>query len=200
VTAPAGSRRGGVPPPWPDGNLEVIPTGSPRGWKRARLATDGEVHAAALYSDEAVDLWSVTDAAFCHMGGDPFEPGHLQHCQCGLRVWDSRASLDRDLSCGIYATILPIAVLCAVAWQPPSVKEERCRRVARAELLGVSVRNYCMHCARRGVRGFVNGRALGRHTYELWTSCEVCADDTWISIDDAAKSLGVPIRVDPWLP
>lgn len=200
MTAPAGSRRGGVPPPWPDGNLEVIPTGSPRGWKRARLATDGEVHAAALYSDEAVDLWSVTDAAFCHMGGDPFEPGHLQHCQCGLRVWDSRASLDRDLSCGIYATILPIAVLCAVAWQPPSVKEERCRRVARAELLGVSVRNYCMHCARRGVRGFVNGRALGRHTYELWTSCEVCADDTWISIDDAAKSLGVPIRVDPWLP
>ncbi|MGB5186175.1 MAG: hypothetical protein WBN35_09875 [Acidimicrobiia bacterium] len=158
------------------------------------------MHVAALYSDERSDLWSVTGKAFCHMGGDPFEPGHLRDCQCGLRVWDSRAKLDRDLSCGIDASIMPIAVLCAVSWRPPSVKEDRCRRVAATDLLGVSVRNYCMRCTKRGVRGFVKGRSLGRKTHELWTSCESCADDSWITIEDAATSLGVPIVVDPWLP
>ena len=200
MTAPSGPRRGGLPPPWPDGHPDAIPAGAPRGWKRARLASDGQVHVAALYSDEPSDLWSVTGNAFCHMGGDPFQPGHLQECQCGLRVWDSRAKLNRDLSCGIYASILPISVLCAVSWRPPSVKEARCRRVAATDLLGVSVRNYCMRCTKRGVRGFVHGRALGWTTHELWTACEDCADGFWITIDEAAASLGVPVVVDPWLP
>lgn len=200
MTSTSAPRSGSRPAPWPDGHPDALPTGSPRGWKRARLADDGEVHVAALYSDEASDMWSVTGAAFCHMGGSPFEPGHLQNCECGLRVWDSRTKLNRDLSCGINASIIPVSVLCAVTWQAPSVKEPRCRRVASADLIGVSVRNYCMRCAKRGVRGFVHGRAVGRTTHELWTACEHCADDSWISLKDAAASLGVPIVVDPWLP
>jgi hypothetical protein len=191
---------GTTPPPWPDGTRDVIPAGAPRGWKRARLATDGEVHIAALYSDEPADLWSVTGEAFCHMGGNPFEPGHLEHCKCGLRVWDSRSAVNRDLSCGVGATINPIAVLCAVEWRPPSVRERRCRRVAAATLIGVSVRNYCLKCARRGVVGFVRGREIGRRTYELWGICARCADETMITVDDAARSLGVPVVVDPWMP
>ncbi len=189
----------GVPPPWPDGKTDVLPTGSPRGWKRARLATDGEVHVVALYSDAPEDVWSVTGEAFCHMGGDPFAPGHLEQCQCGLRVWDSRVAVDRDLSTGIVATINPIAVLCAVEWRPPSTQERRYRRVAAASLIGVSVRNYCLRCARRGVRGFIRGRQMGRTTYELWGVCERCADETLVTIDEAAASLGVPVVVDPWM-
>jgi len=200
VTSGADTGRGGLPPPWPDGYPDVIPTGAPRGWKKARLVADGEVHVAALYSDDPIDMWSTTGVAFCHMGGDPFEPGHLQHCQCGLRVWDSRRKLDRDLSCGVGASINPIAVLCAVEWRPPSVLEERCRRVAAVTLIGVSVRNYCLRCARRGVRGFIHGRSIGRKTYELWGVCEHCADETFITIDEASESLGVPIVVDPWMP
>lgn len=200
MTNPSPSRSGRLPPPWPDGHPDVIPTGAPRGWKKARLAIDGDVHVAALYSDEPDDLWSVTGVAFCHMGGDPFEPGHLQHCRCGLRVWDSRTKLDRDLSCGAGASINPIAVRCAVEWRPPSVQEPRCRRVAAATLIGVSVRNYCLRCARRGVRGFVSGRAIGRTTHELWGACERCTDETWITIEEASASLGVPIVVDTWMP
>lgn len=202
VTPVAGSTTGGLPPPWPDGYPDVIPTGSPRGWKRSRLAADadGAVHVAALYSDEAADLWSVTGVAFCHMGGDPFQPGHLQHCKCGLRVWDSRTKLDRDLSCGVGASIMPVSVLCAVEWRPPSIQEPRCRRVASTSLIGVSVREYCMRCAKRGVHGFVHGRPLSRTTFELWAACEDCADKSWISIAEASASLGVPIIVDPWLP
>jgi hypothetical protein len=191
--------KGGMPPAWPDGYPDVIPTGSPRGWKRARLVADGEVHIAALYSDESVDLWSNTGRAFCHMGGNPLEPGHLQQCKCGLRVWDSRSKLDHDLSCGVGASVMPVSVLCAVEWSPPSVQEPRCRRVASTSLIGVSVRKYCMKCTRRGVYGFVHGRRLGRATFELWAACEDCADESWISIEDAAASLGVPIIVDPWL-
>jgi hypothetical protein len=191
--------KGGMPPAWPDGYPDVIPTGSPRGWKRARLVADGEVHIAALYSDESVDLWSNTGRAFCHMGGNPLEPGHLQQCKCGLRVWDSRSKLDHDLSCGVGASVMPVSVLCAVEWSPPSVQEPRCRRVASTSLIGVSVRKYCMKCTRRGVYGFVHGRRLGRATFELWAACEDCADESWISIEDATASLGVPIIVDPWL-
>lgn len=200
MTSESRPTKGGMPPPWPDGYPDVIPTGSPRGWKRARLVADGDVHIAALYSDESVDLWSNTGRAFCHMGGDPLEPGHLQQCKCGLRVWDSRSKLDHDLSCGVGASVMPVSVLCAVEWKPPSVQEPRCRRVASTSLIGVSVREYCMKCARPGVDGFVHGRRLGRATFELWAACEDCADESWISIDDAAASLGVPIIVDPWLP
>jgi len=189
-----------VPPAWPDGVPDLIPTGEPRGWKRARLVADDGVHVAALYSDESDDLWSETGVAYCHMGGNPLEPGHLQHCKCGLRVWDSKAKLNRDLSCGENASVAPVAVVCAVSWKPPSVLEDRCRRVARTALLGVAVRNYCLRCARRGVTGFVHGRFLGRHTHELWGVCDRCRDATWISIGEAAESLGVPIVVDPWLP
>ena len=192
--------KGGMPPAWPDGSPDVIPTGAPRGWKRARLVADGEVHIAALYSDESVDLWSNTGHAFCHMGGDPLEPGHLQQCKCGLRVWDSRSKLDHDLSCGLGASITPVSVLCAVEWKPPSVQEPRCRRVASTSLIGVSVRDYCMKCARRGVHGFVHGRRLSRSTYELWAVCEECVDESWESIEDVSASLGAPIIVDPWLP
>jgi len=177
----------------------VIPTGAPRGWKRARLVTDGDVHVAALYSDNLADQWSVTGIAFCHMGGDPFEPGHLEHSKCGLRVWDSRSQLDRDLSCGVGASINPIAVMCAVKWRSPSVQEHRCRRVASATLIGVSVRNYCLRCAKRGVRGFIHGRRIGRTGHELWGACEHCADETWITVEEASASLGVPIVVDPWM-
>ena len=200
VSATAGRIGKKLPPPWPDGHPDLIPIGEPRGWKRARLAADGEVHVAALYSDEPEDLWSETGHAFCHMGGDPRRPGHLGECKCGLRVWDWKARLNRDLSCGNCAAVAPVAVLCAVSWKPPSVLEERCRRVASTSLVGVSVRKYCMRCARSGVAGFVHGRRLGRHTYELWGVCDDCRDATWISIDDAAQSLGVPIVVDPWLP
>jgi hypothetical protein len=187
-------------PPWPDGHPDVIPTGAPRGWKRARLVADGGVHVAALYSDESVDLWSLTGKAFCHMGGDPFEPGHLANCQCGLRVWDSRRQLDHDLSCGIGASIMPVSVLCAVEWKPPSVQEDRCRRVAATTLIGVSVRRYCLRCTKPAVSGFVHGRSLSRTTWELWGACRGCADDSWITIEEASASLGVPIVVDPWLP
>ena len=200
MTPEPGSTKGGMPPAWPDGYPDVIPTGAPRGWKRARLVADGDVHIAALYSDESVDLWSNTGRAFCHMGGDPFEPGHLQQCKCGLRVWDSRSRLDHDLSCGLGASITPVSVLCAVEWNPPSVQEPRCRRVASTSLIGVSVRNYCMKCARRGVHGFVHGRRLSRSTHELWAVCDECVDDSWRSIEDAATSLGAPIIIDPWLP
>jgi hypothetical protein len=199
VTSVSDSTEGGMPPPWPDGHPDVIPTGAPRGWKRARLAADGEVQVAALYSDESVDLWSLTGEAFCHMGGDPFEPGHLADCKCGLRVWDSRRRLDHDLSCGVGASIMPVAVLCAVEWRPPSVQEERCRRVAATTLIGVSVRKYCLRCTKPEVSGFVHGRWLSRTVFELWAVCEGCADESWITIGDAAKSLGVPIVVDPWL-
>lgn len=200
MTDHAGSAKGGLPAAWPDGYPDVIPTGSPRGWKRARLVADGEVHIAALYSDESADLWSNTGRAFCHMGGDPLEPGHLQHCKCGLRVWDSRSKLDHDLSCGVGASVMPVSVLCAVEWNPPSVQEQRCRRVASTSLIGVSVRNYCMKCARRGIHGFVHGRRLSRATFELWAVCDDCTDDSWVSIDDAAASLRVPVIVDSWLP
>ncbi|MEN8234838.1 MAG: hypothetical protein ABFR89_07930 [Actinomycetota bacterium] len=189
-----------LPPPWPDGYPDLIPTGEPRGWKRARLAADGEVHVAALYSDESVDLWSETGKAFCHMGGNPMQPGHLQHCKCGLRVWDSKGKLNDDLSCGVCASVAPVAVLCAVSWKPPSVSEERCRRVASTSLVGVSVRKYCLLCAEEGVTGFNHGRLLGKGTYELWGVCDSCRDASWISIKEAAGSLGVPIVVDPWLP
>lgn len=200
MTPEPSSIKGGLPPAWPDGHPDLIPTGAPRGWKRARLAADGEVHVAALYSDESVDLWSSTGKAFCHMGGDPFEPGHLARCKCGLRVWDSRLRLDRDLSCGIGASIMPVSVLCAVEWKPPSVREERCRRVAATTLIGVSIRKYCLRCTEPGVSGFVHGRRLSRTTWELWAACEGCADESWITIKEASASLGVPIIVDPWLP
>lgn len=200
VTPDPGPAKGGLPPPWPDGYPDLIPTGAPRGWKRARLAVDGDVHVAALYSDESVDMWSLTGKAFCHMGGDPFEPGHLASCKCGLRVWDSRLRLDHDLSCGVGASIMPVSVLCAVEWRPPSVHEERCRRVAATTLIGVSVRKYCLRCTKVGVSGFVHGRSLGRTSWELWPACKDCADESWITIEEAAASLGAPIIVDPWLP
>ncbi len=200
VTPVPTSAKRGMPPLWPDGYADVIPAGSPRGWKRARLAVDGDVHIAALYSDESVDQWSNTGRAFCHMGGNPFEPGHLQRCKCGLRVWDSRSKLDHDLSCGIGATVMPVSVLCAVGWSPPSVQEARCRRVAATTLIGVSARQYCLRCAKPEVSGFVRGRRLSRAAFELWGACDECADESWISIEEAATSLGAPIAVDPWLP